>query len=159
MMVDRQTSELAQVVGLVFETMLGLEVFEAAGTFSAHLPAAPFPEHAELMTAAVYLSGKHRGAVLIHCAAPLACELAGRFLSVDPPGGVDDDVLDVLGELTNMVAGNLRCTLLPGTYLSIPSVMEGPPSKLRVCQSRGADRAAFLTVAGPFWVTMVTTEG
>jgi CheY-specific phosphatase CheX len=145
-----ETGELAEAVGRVFETMLGLQ----AGIGGEDLPACP-----DLMTAAVYLSGKHRGAVLIHCLPPQACAFAGRFLSSAPPHSVDDEVFDILGELTNMVAGNLPCALLPGTVLSVPSVFEGPATKLRVCGSHGADRTAFRTPSGPFWVTMVATGG
>lgn len=144
------TEDLAHAVCRVFETMLGLK----AGPSAEALPSC-----AELMTAAVYLSGRHRGAVLIHCLPPQACAFAARFLSIATPGLVDDEVLDVLGELTNMVAGNLPCTLVPGTLLSIPSVFEGPAARLRVCGSHGAERAAFRTVSGPFWVTMVSTSG
>jgi hypothetical protein len=86
---------------------------------------------------------------------PLSVERAADTSA--PPHSVDDEVFDILGELTNMVAGNLPCALLPGTVLSVPSVFEGPANRLRVCGSHGADRTAFLTPSGPFWVTMVAT--
>lgn len=141
-------AQLAEAVGHVFETMLGLKAGPGAGEL---------PVSDDLVTAAVYLSGRHRGAVLIHCLATQACEFAGRFLSVAAPSLADDEVLDVLGELTNMVAGNLPCTLLPGTLLSVPSVFEGPARRLRICGSHGAERTPFVTVSGPFWVTTVST--
>ena len=148
--------ELAQAVGLVFETMLGLEAI--VGDPDAGGAAAELPTRADLMTAAVYLGGKYRGAVLIHCLPLQACAFAGRFLSANPPESVDDEVLDVLGELANMVAGNLPYASLPGSVLSVPSVFEGPAAKLRICGSRAAGRTSFLTPSGPFWVTMVAAS-
>ncbi len=54
------------------------------------------------------------GAVLLECDRRQACRFAGRFLSMDPPETVDDVVRDVLGELANMIGGNLKCILSHG---------------------------------------------
>src|SRR5258707_14945843 len=108
--------ELAQIVGSVFETMLRLET-EMGADAPPHAP--------DMLTAAVYLTGNFRGAILMHCLPQQACAFAGQFLSKEPHAEIDDEVRDVLGELTNMIAGNLKCTFLPGTHLSIPSVMQG----------------------------------
>ena len=61
--------------------------------------------------------------------------------------------------IINMIAGNLKCTLLPGTHLSIPSVSQGPDSALRLCGTRPVQRTAFRTPLGPIWVTMFTNQG
>lgn len=114
------------------------------------------PPREEMITAAVYLTGKFQGAVLLHCPPWQACGLAAQFYRKTTPSHVDDDVLDVMGELANMVAGNLKCTLLPGTQLSIPSVMQGTDSAIRLCGSRPIQRAAFRTPLGPIWVTLFT---
>jgi CheY-specific phosphatase CheX len=76
------------------------------------------------------------------------------FLKRTPPSAVDDDVLDVMGELANMVAGNLKCSLLPGTHLSIPTVTQGPDSAMRLCGTRPIQRSSFETQLGPVWVTL-----
>ena len=48
---------------------------------------------------------------MFECTRDQACQLAGRFLAMDPPEAVDDDVRDMLGELANMIGGNYEeCT-------------------------------------------------
>jgi chemotaxis protein CheX len=145
--ITRAPEELSQVVESVFQTMLQLPVEQ-----SFEVP----PPQGEMVTAAVYLTGGFQGAVLLHCPPWQACGLAAQFLGKTPPSAVDDDVLDVMGELANMVAGNLKCTLLPGTHLSIPSVSQGRDSTLRLCGSRPVQRMGFRTPLGPVWVTMFT---
>jgi chemotaxis protein CheX len=141
-------SEVQEVVSAVFRTMLQID---ATASFDIA------PPQGDMVTAAVYLSGKHQGAVLLHCPPWQACSFAAQFLGKTPPSEVNDDVLDVMGELANMVAGNLKGTLISGTYLSIPSVTQGRDSLPRLCGSRPVQRTGFSTPLGPVWVTMFTT--
>src|SRR5579862_6934401 len=108
--------ELAQIVESVFETMVGLEVNEAA---------APWFPGRDRLTASVHMAGEWNGAVLIECNRGQACRFAGRYLSIDTLDSVDDVVCDVLGELANMVGGNLKCVLAQGLMLSMPAVVDG----------------------------------
>ena len=140
-------SELAQIVESVFETMLSLEVTESLTPW--------FPEENRL-TSAVHLAGDWNGAVLLECDRGQACRFAGRFLSMDPPETVDDVVRDVLGELANMIGGNLKCVLAPGIQLSMPSVVDGSDYSLRICGAATRERLAFECSEGLFWITVVT---
>jgi chemotaxis protein CheX len=142
-------SELAQIVESVFATMLSLEVSEC-GT--------PWFPNGERLTAAVHLAGDWSGAVLLECDRSQACRFAGRFLSSDPPGTVDDVVRDVLGELANMIGGNLKCVLMRGIRLSMPSVVDGSDYSLRVCGAEVRERIAFLCAEGLFWITVLSTR-
>jgi chemotaxis protein CheX len=74
------------------------------------------------------------------------------------PESVDDDVRDVMGELANMVAGNLKCTFAPGIRLSIPTVTDGSDYNVRICGGRLVCETAFGTEDGPVWVTLLDTE-
>ena len=107
------------------------------------------------LTSAVHLSGDWNGALLFECNRWQACRFAGRFLSMDPPDTVNDDVRDVLGELANMIGGNMKCALTTGLSLSMPSVMDGSDYGLRVCGSEVQDRLGFECAEGPFWVTLL----
>lgn len=140
-------AELSHVVSMVFETMLQLEARP-----SFEVP----PPHGEMVTAAVYLSGAYQGAVLLHCPPWQACGFAAQYSNTTQPSQVNDDVLDVMGELANMIAGNLKSTLLPGTHLSMPSVTQGVDAVPRLCGGRPIQRAGFSTLLGPVWVTMFT---
>ena len=138
--------DLDTVVCSVFATMMGLEVWPGDE---------PCPATAGMLTGAVYLTGQWAGAACIHCEPQQAREFAARFLGIPPPDAIDNDVRDVIGELANMIAGNLKCTLAPGIRVSIPSVTDGADYSLRVCGARVMCRASFRTDDGPFWITLV----
>jgi chemotaxis protein CheX len=142
-----QAGDVAQIVESVFETMLNLEVIQNG---------APWFADEDRVSAVVHLSGDWNGAVLIECDHRQACHFAGRFLSMDPPESLDDDSRDVLGELANMIGGNVKGILTPGIRLSMPSVIDGSSFNLRVCGSEVTARLAFQCEEGTFWVTVVT---
>ena len=142
--------DMESVVESVFSTMMGLEARPSADSW---------PPLAGLMTAAVYLTGEWRGAACIHAAPLQACAYAGRFLGTPAETAVSDDVRDVMGELANMIAGNLKCTLAPGIRVSVPSVTDGSEYSMRVCGARLICRAGFDTEDGPCWVSFISVEG
>jgi CheY-specific phosphatase CheX len=78
---------------------------------------------------------------------------------MDPPDIVDDDVRDVLGELANMIGGNMKCCMPTGVRLSMPTVMEGRDYDMRICGSQILERVAFQCAEGHFWVTVLVTKG
>jgi chemotaxis protein CheX len=141
-------SELTQIVSSVFSTMMGLEIQESGEPWG--------PGHERLISA-VYLTGEWAGAVLVECDRPVGCQIAASFLSMDPPEEVDDVVRDVLGEIANMIGGNVKCALGNGIKISTPSIIDGSSASLRVCGTRPLECAGFRSAAGPFWVTVLTT--
>jgi chemotaxis protein CheX len=74
---------------------------------------------------------------------------------MEQPEAVTDDVRDVLGELANMIGGNIKSAVAAGLTLSMPSVTDGSDYGLRVCGSEIQDRLAFDSDDGPFWVTLL----
>jgi chemotaxis protein CheX len=131
--------DLARIVVSVFQTMLQLDTEPAKSTWT------PAPDG---LTAAIYFAGAWKGAVLLECTRPQAFEFTHRLMSIDPPGSVDDDVRDSLGELANMLAGNLKSVLPHGIDLSMPSVVAGSDYSLRVCGGSMIDSYAVLGRAG-----------
>jgi CheY-specific phosphatase CheX len=73
-------------------------------------------------------------------------------------GAVDDVVRDVLGELANMISGNLKCVLTRGIRLSMPSVVDGSDYSVRVCRTEVRERLAFQCAEGLFWITVLSTR-
>jgi CheY-specific phosphatase CheX len=144
-----QASELVEIVGSVFATMLRLEVRESGD---------PWFPCGNRLTSAVHLTGDWNGAVLFECDRGHACELAGRFLSIDPPHEVDDIVRDVVGELANMIGGNLKCILTRGIHLSVPAVVDGSDYTIRLCGSGTRERVAFRGAGETFWVTLLSVR-
>ena len=141
---------LAQIVESVFVTMMELEVFTGGTTWRAS---------GDRLTSVVQLTGEWNGAVLLECSKRQACQFAGRILCMDPPDAVDDDVRDVLGELANMIGGNMKAGMPATVRLSMPTVMDGGDFELRFCGSQVRERLSFECADGHFWVTVLTTEG
>jgi len=139
--------DIEQIAASVFSTMLGLEFQQGASM-------RPCPASPETLTAAVHLEGPWNGEVVLRCREPQAREFAARFLGMPASDTVNEDVRDVLGELANMIAGNLKCTLRPGIRLSCPRVIAGagqalPDSAIVICE------LGFQTEGGPFWLSAV----
>jgi chemotaxis protein CheX len=59
------------------------------------------------MTSMIGLGGEIRGLLAIHCPASVAKAITGAFLGLVVED-LDDDVKDAIGEIANMVAGNLK---------------------------------------------------
>jgi CheY-specific phosphatase CheX len=137
---------LTQTVEAVFLNMMNLEV-STNGT-----PWAPSPDR---LTSAVHFSGNWNGALLFGCDRRQACQFTGRFLSVDPPEAVNDDVRGVLCELANMIGGNMKGAMAAGLSLSMPSVTEGSDYGLGVGGSELKEWLPFQCADGPFWVTLI----
>ncbi len=59
------------------------------------------------LTSMIGLGGGIRGLLAIHCPASAAKSITEAFLGMDV-NDLDDDVKDAIGEIANMVAGNLK---------------------------------------------------
>jgi len=110
------------------------------------------------ITCSVFFAGSWQGAVIVECPFQMAFEFTSRLMRIPRPGEYNDDVCDAMGELVNMIGGNLKSVLPPGSTLSIPSVVEGASYSVRVCGTNRNDRMAFQGMDGVFWVTLVEIE-
>jgi len=144
---DVYRDDLSSIVQSVFRTMLDLE---------AAASQAPWTHTPDTITSAVHFVGEWRGAALVECGALVACQFAARYMGIEMPAAVDDDVRDVMGELANMVAGNLKSLLPRGVELSMPSVVEGNDYTLHICGGVNAvERMTFSSAAGDFRITLI----
>lgn len=136
--------DLAQIVQSAFENMLGLEVSWCGAAWTAS---------SNRLTALVHITGESSGTVVLECSPAVACQFAGKFLSIDPPAVVDEMVRDVLGELANIIGGNVKSALAQGLHLSIPAVLEG---SLPVAMA--GERLEFVCANGPLWVAVTESR-
>ncbi|MFM8364557.1 MAG: chemotaxis protein CheX [Verrucomicrobiota bacterium] len=109
-----------QTVLQVFQTMVSLEASPGAGSTNA-----PRSTAFSGMCGSVGLSGKVNGIVYTTFSEQTARHVAEKILGSDVG---DPEVDDAVGELTNVVSGNLKsrlCDLGFNCTLSIPSVVRG----------------------------------
>jgi chemotaxis protein CheX len=135
-----------QIVEHVFQTMMGLDV---------RVVDAPFPPAGELITAAISLAGTWKGAVLVECGLNEAYLFTSRMIGVDPPTSLNDDVRDALGELANMVGGNLKSVLPGGVGLSLPTVVWGQDYTMQFCRAGKSRRWVFQASEVTFAVELI----
>ncbi len=106
----------------VFGTMLGLELVDGEATVGQSAP-----EPIDGVVAIIGLAGRWVGTGTFSASAEAARKIASQML-MQEYAAVDDDVLDALGEITNMIVGNVK-TSLEEEYgamgLSIPTVIYG----------------------------------
>lgn len=78
-----------------------------------------------LCTGLVHITGDWNGAVVLRCSEAIAKR--GATLMFEMPAGevTNDDIRDVVCELSNMTGGTIK-SVLPGTcFLSLPTFVEG----------------------------------
>jgi chemotaxis protein CheX len=139
------TSDIHQLTESVFLSMLGLDVQPCD---------APLPS-TEMITGAIYYAGSWKGATMLHCEPREAFEFTARLMGVPRPTCFDDDVRDAMGEITNIIGGNMKPILPHGVGLSMPSVVYGRASALRICGDVPLIRLAFSSELGAFWLTIM----
>jgi len=89
------------------------------------LPADPEKARTDVM-AAVSITGSWHGHVMFACTETAARNAAGAFLAMEPAEVSEEDMADVLGELANIVGGNVKSMLPAGCFVSLPHVVLSP---------------------------------
>lgn len=146
--IEIHPTDVAQIVEAVFTTMLTMETVACAEPW--------FPDSSRL-TSTVQLAGEWSGVVQLECSQTQAARFTSRFLSKDPSEPVDGVVHDVLGELANMIAGNLKSVLSRQIQISMPSVVDGSDYSIRAGADTFPERLSFQCSDGIFWVTVLAT--
>jgi chemotaxis protein CheX len=142
-------ADLERVVSMVCETMLEIEVTPVDLVWQ---------KRSDVLTAAVQFAGQWKGAVFVECTEDQACEVAARLMNIAKPALVDEDAVDSIGELANMIGGNMKSVMPRGVELSAPLVVAGSDYALRLRSSDLVTRVAFETAFGPIWITVVEMQ-
>ncbi len=85
----------------VFSTMLGLEI--EAGETPVEMAVAASPTSG--LVTLIGLAGPWSGTGSVACTGAFACTMASHLLA-SPFENVNEEVLDAIGEITNMIIGN-----------------------------------------------------
>ncbi|HKS99691.1 MAG TPA: chemotaxis protein CheX [Rugosimonospora sp.] len=97
----------------------------------------------ESLCASVSITGAWHGHVVVSCSAQAAKHAAAALLAMDVPEVTQQDTVDALGELANIVGGNVKSTLPPVCAISLPHVISGIgvdshwPAAVQVCELIG----------------------
>lgn len=106
----------------VFSTMLNMEISSSGALENPSAPAKPSG-----LVSLIGMAGNWAGTGSIACTGTFACKMASGLL-MTPYDAVSEDVLDAVGEITNMVIGNVKTAIeekLGPMGLSTPTVIFG----------------------------------
>ncbi len=81
-------------------------------------------------TGMIGISGSRQGFVYISANREMFEDLINMFIGIEDPS--DEDILDMAGEISNVVAGNVRANLGANFMISVPTVFEGMPHELSI---------------------------
>jgi len=118
---DAVRKTIADITKGVFSTMVMLDVVDEPPLN------APVLNFHETVTSMVGLAGSHSGILAIHCPKNLALLVTSNMLGMEVTD-VDEDVNDAMGEIANMVGGDVKHIFSPkgaDINLSIPTVIYG----------------------------------
>jgi len=139
-----QTELPVQAVQQLFESMLEMRISQTSvGEWSCLGP----------VVGVIHLTGGWDGFVLTGFEPSLAQVVAARMLAIPDPN--DEDLRDAVGEIANILAGNLKCLIPESTAMSMPVVIEGTVSRKMHGPPSSVSRVYFNTEYGKFWLTMV----
>lgn len=139
---------LAELSEAVWSQTLGLSL-EPVG--------APPTNTGRTLEGHVHISGKWQGTIVVQCSLAAARDAAQIMFSSQEPAESSQDVQDAVGELVNMIGGNIKSLMSEdGCYLSLPIVIEGGDYTVRMAGARVISRRAFVSGQEPVVVTLLT---
>jgi chemotaxis protein CheX len=142
--------DLKQVVTSVWETMLGLHA-EPTGQ-AVHLDGDRY------VTGRTEITGPWEGVVMLSCPAALARHSAAGVFETPTSEVTSEQMCDVVGELTNILAGNLKALLPESSQLGLPHVTEEVGDGADVAARRALARADFQSRGQVFALCLLKRE-
>lgn len=122
---EAETPEIDDVRGVTEDVWASLLGDEEILLPRAVPPGTPFDKD-DVWSSAVTISGAWQGAVTLEVDADAARRLTSQMLGIPSPEDAEEsDVADAVGELVNMIGGNVK-GMMPGpSTLSLPAVAAG----------------------------------
>ncbi|MBY3555046.1 chemotaxis protein CheX [Modestobacter lapidis] len=109
----------------------------------------PVPAPEVTVSAWVQITGPWCGAVVVTCDEPTAKALTECLLRARPPVVIEpEDVADALGELANVLGGNVKAALPGPSTLGLPETGPTPPATRPddLCRVDAQWRGQYLTI-------------
>lgn len=130
-------TQMREVVESVWLSTIGLTITPTMNM------SPPEEEFGKFLFGQAQITGAYSGVVTITCPQPLARQAMSIMCDVDQDSLTDSEVRDALGEVTNMISGNVK-SLLPGpSSLTLPTVGDGFNDGLSVAGAKLVQRVAF----------------
>ncbi len=126
---DNVVEDIISCTNEVFSTMIPMEIKSGDS----------FYQKEEMIStdviSLVTFAGEHSGIVAIFCTKGFALNVTSNMLGIEA-SSIDQDAKDAMGEVANMIAGNVKnkvCETYGAMHLSVPIVIAG--DDLSICSS------------------------
>lgn len=141
---DVGSREIADVVRTIWEAVFQWDLEEVAEQ-----------ELGPARTGFIQVAGVWEGAIVCVASEELVQEITSHLFRLGPGELTVELLHDALGELTNMIGGNLKA-LLPGpSFLCLPAVIQGSNYSICVPSAQEVAEATFLSRGRPMTVRLL----
>ena len=110
------------------------------------------------LTSCLHITGAWEGVVALRCSQKLGRKVAGTMFSIDPASASEEQVVDAIGELTNMTGGNLKALMAPPCRISLPIITIQSGGPVRVPGSRLISEVAFKAAGEDFVISVLENQ-
>lgn len=137
MIAEETGSMVTEITQGVFQSFLGLDVIP-------HETPETRASGGVTVTSMVHISGGGDALTLSYeCSEAMARTIASTMFGSDAEACTDEEISDAIGEIANMVGGNLKSTLDADASLSLPSVVKGTGYQTIIPRTRLRCRLVF----------------
>ncbi len=134
----------------IFTTMVMMEVSVSSGQVEENCMLE------NTITGVIGLAGMQKGVLAIHVPYPVAFAITGNFLGIELDE-INEDVEDAIGEIANMLGGNVKAILSENGRdidLSLPSTISGAEYGFQTIKAAEKTNVKFATSSGDFVVEL-----
>ena len=143
--------EISQLMQAIWEDFLKLGI-----TVN---PAGPPPGGEGLnLTSCLHITGAWEGVVALRCSQALSEKIAGTMFGVEPREATEEQIVDAVGELTNITGGNLKALMTPPCRISLPIITKHSGSPIHVPGGKLVSEIAFKAEGEDFVVSVLERE-
>lgn len=104
----------------------------------------------------INITGDWQATVALQVPKPLAMRIASVMFRLGPIPPTLEDMQDAIGELTNMLGGNIKSLLEGQCYLSLPAVIEGRAYTVAIPGTQVMTRVEFMCDGFPAKVHLLS---
>lgn len=135
-MSDLLEVDLGTITRDIWAAMLGLEL-EPVHAAAAH------PSDVRVVTGVVQIGGDWAGAVTVQTTERFATQAAAQLFAMEPDEVGSEEISDTIGELANVVGGNVKSALLGDLKLSLPTVTSGRDYQVAISGAEVREQLGF----------------
>jgi chemotaxis protein CheX len=147
---DFLEEQIIKVTEDIWKTVMGLEIKVADEDLGSEK---------EQIAGFIQIMGAWDGTVILDCDKELSGLLASLIFSTPKDKISDEEILDALGELVNIIAGNLKAHLPQPCHLSLPAAVGGWDYTLRFPGSQEVSQVVFECGFAQFFGVTLLKQG